>query len=95
MFPSNQTVVSQSTVRWRCTAEGKPSATITWSRNGEHVDGTPSLLISHDGSELTLRNVSRSDSGEYSCTATNDIGMHTVSATLEVHGKRCAKCLFN
>ena len=87
MFPSNQTVVSQSTVTWHCTAEANPPATITWSRNGERVDRTPNQLISPDASELTLRNVSRGDSGEYSCTATNQIGHDSVSASLEVQGK--------
>ena len=84
--PSVQTVVAQSRVAWRCVVTANPSATITWSKDGGRLDDVPNAMISHDGSELTLTNVSRLDAGEYSCTATNDIGINTVSAQLEIHG---------
>ena len=84
--PSDQTVISQSTVAWRCTVTANPPAAITWSKDGGRLDDAPNAMISRGGSELTLTNVSRLDVGEYSCTATNDIGINTVSAQLEVHG---------
>ena len=86
--PSDLTVISQSTVAWLCVVTANPSAAITWSKDGKRLDDALDVVISDDGSELTLINVSRLDAGQYSCTATNDIGINKTSAKLEVHGNR-------
>ena len=83
--PRNQTVIFQSTVVWLCVVSANPSATITWTKDGEQLGGRTNIVISHD--ELKLTNVSRGDAGKYTCTASNDIGVVAVTVELEIHGK--------
>ncbi|KAK7495372.1 hypothetical protein BaRGS_00013311 [Batillaria attramentaria] len=69
MFPDEQQLypVRGSSVSLKCWATCNPECTYTWySRGSRELDST-------DG-ELDLKNVTTSDTGEYTCVASNGIG---------------------
>lgn len=59
-----------------CTATGQPLPLITWSHGG--------VILSTQGSLSIQPSVHRSDSGVYTCTATNTAGSDSVDITLDV-----------
>lgn len=87
--PTDQTVVAEETVTWRCVVAANPSAQITWRKDGNTLNRSSGVQISQGGNELGLKAVDRQDAGEYTCRAENNIGQNTVSAALEVHGETC------
>ena len=71
-----------------CNATGNPAPTISWNRDGSPVDTRVRISISDDEKQLTITNVSRTDSGEYRCVANNSLGNKTSNvAILDVQCK--------
>ena len=71
-----------------CNATGNPVPTISWTRDGSPVDTSGRISFSENKKELTITDVSRTDSGEYRCVATNRVGNDTSNAaTLNVQCK--------
>ena len=71
-----------------CNATGNPVPTISWTRDGSPVDTSGRISISADKKQLTITNVHRTDSGEYRCVASNELGNDTSNvATLDVQCK--------
>ncbi|KAM4737433.1 neural cell adhesion molecule L1.2 isoform 2-T2 [Anableps anableps] len=62
-------------VRLDCAAEGTPSPTISWTRNGEKIsgNGTKHAVIAENTS-LILNNVNFGDTAVYQCQASNKHG---------------------
>ena len=89
--PQNKTVTEGNNVSFSCNAIGNPEATFSWTINGAAVNTTanPRISLSSQNKQLTITNVSRTDSGQYQCTANNAIGMVAFSnaATLDVQCK--------
>ncbi|XP_068686469.1 hemicentin-2-like isoform X2 [Montipora foliosa] len=73
---SNEVITEGGTLNLSCPATGIPPPTVFWMKtsNGERTDGT----------ELVIRNISRSEAGEYRCEATNPCGNASESATIDV-----------
>ena len=65
-----------------CNATGNPIPTISWTKNGYPLDRNVNARISFSGrkQQLILTNVSRTDSGEYQCVASNSLGNDTSNA---------------
>ena len=61
-----QVVFSGETVVLSCTATGIPAPALTWTFNRTETEVR--------GGEFTVRNAISTDSGNYTCTATNSIG---------------------
>ncbi|XP_070684605.1 Fc receptor-like protein 5 [Pempheris klunzingeri] len=62
-------IVEGSSVNLTCSSEANPAATYTWYKEDQkHVSTEP---------QLVLTSVQSSDSGEYYCTAENDLGTRT------------------
>ena len=64
-----------------CTSRGSPPDTFTWMKDGTPVISSPTLnTVNHDStnaefrSVYTINSITTSDSGTYTCTATNPIG---------------------
>ena len=76
---SNEVITEGGTLNLPCPATGIPRPTVFWVKtsNGERTDGT----------ELVIRNISRSEAGEYRCEATNPCGNASESATIDVQCK--------
>ncbi|XP_044180632.1 neurotrimin-like isoform X2 [Acropora millepora] len=67
-------------IQLECRSDGRPSPTVTWRKNG----GYP-LIKFKSGERLVIVNASRSDAGDYLCTAENGIGNVQASAEINVN----------
>ena len=84
MHPQNATKIEGDNVTFTCNATGNPAPTFRWTRNGSVLTTGLSL----DGKQLTITNVTREDSGQYVCEATNNVTtVPSNSATLNVKCK--------
>ena len=66
-----------------CNDTANPIATISWTRNRSPVDtshNSSRIRFSADKKQLTITNVNRTDSGEYRCVASNELGNDTSNA---------------
>ncbi|XP_051914453.1 basement membrane-specific heparan sulfate proteoglycan core protein isoform X3 [Hippocampus zosterae] len=73
-------VVEGQTATLRCDAHGFPAPTITWSKLRSPMPWRHKVV---DGN-LVLPDVGRQDSGEYICSAVNNMGTTEVTITLDV-----------
>ncbi|KAM3875993.1 hemicentin-1 [Diretmus argenteus] len=75
-LPSDVGVLLHDSIQLACRAQGTPPPTIQWLKDGEVISrtGKKGLRISPDGSTLTLSGAHTSDSGKYTCVATNTAG---------------------
>jgi len=98
--PLNETKTEGDNVTFTCDVIGNPVPTISWTRDGSPVEtsGNSSRIgISVDKKELTITNVSRTDSGEFRCVAENSVGNETSNAAkLDVQRKyMCGVCVIS
>ena len=84
------TTTEGSDLTFSCDASGNPAPTISWKRDGSPLNAVGRTSFSDDKKQLTITNVSRTDSREYQCVAKNKVGSDTSkSASLNV------QCKFN
>ena len=86
----------EENVTFLCQSVGKPVPDISWYFNGvminvsnnssKYMIVSRSLNITTIENTLTVYNVTSSDVGTYTCTATNIIGNDTSSGHLQVNG---------
>ena len=82
--PQSQSAASGTNVQFSVTVAGVPEPTLQWFRNGFVLSGAT-------GSTLTLTGVFSSDAGDYTVTASNDLGRVTSNkATLTVSAATAA-----
>uniref|UniRef100_A0A8C5X6K5 Hemicentin-1 n=1 Tax=Malurus cyaneus samueli TaxID=2593467 RepID=A0A8C5X6K5_9PASS len=79
------TVTESSQAVLSCVAEGIPTPTITWRKNGTLLRDTVGKYQTVPGGDLILDNVVPEDSGSYICIASNAAGEDTRTVTLTVH----------
>ena len=90
--PEGLTSVEGQNVVFSCVAEGNPSPSVSWTKNGQKLNvGANSRLnasSTNNKHTLTITDVRRSDAGQYRCVANNNVGNSTSSAAkLEVYCK--------
>ena len=87
-------------VSFQCNATGIPAPNITWYRNGTFFDKSAIPRVSLNGSYtnqincniklvtamLTIYNATDGDSGNYTCSASNEVGQSTSTFTLYIKG---------
>ncbi|KAM9343546.1 basement membrane-specific heparan sulfate proteoglycan core protein [Pholidichthys leucotaenia] len=73
-------VVEGQTATLRCEAHGFPSPTITWTKLRSPLPWRHKVV----NNSLVIPNVGRQDSGEYVCSAINNMGTSEVTITLDV-----------
>ena len=64
-----------------CNATGNPEPTISWTKDGSLISSNSRISLSDNNKQLTITNVSRTDSGEYRCVANNSLGNDTSNST--------------
>ena len=88
LHPQNATKIEGDNVTFTCNATGNPAPTFRWTKNGSVLTTGSRIRLSSDGKQLTLTNVTREDSGQYVCEATNNVTtVASDSATLNVKCK--------
>ncbi|XP_034438633.1 hemicentin-1 isoform X1 [Hippoglossus hippoglossus] len=75
-LPSEMGVLLNESIQLVCRVQGTPPPTIQWLKDGEviHNEGSKGLRISADGSTLSVIGAHNTDSGKYTCVATNTAG---------------------
>ncbi|XP_029988074.1 hemicentin-1 [Sphaeramia orbicularis] len=75
-LPSEMGVLVNESIQLECRARGNPTPTIQWLKDGEAINTSTNkgLRISPDGSTLTVTLAHTTDSGKYTCVATNSAG---------------------
>ncbi|XP_068728199.1 leucine-rich repeats and immunoglobulin-like domains protein 3 isoform X2 [Montipora capricornis] len=76
--PRTQTVKEGDSVSLSCNAIGNPEPSFSWTIDGSNFNKTVHrrVSLSSDGRQLTVTNVSRTDSDhEFRCQANNTVGM--------------------
>lgn len=66
-----------------CTADGEPSPQFRWIRDGNFIQNSQKFSL--QGNRLIIRNVLRSDQGNYECYAENTVGFARNTVSLRVH----------
>lgn len=74
--PLNATKEKGENFTWFCNATGNPGPNTSWMFNGSHINihYNPKIVFSKDKGKMTITKVGRTDSGEYQCMASNNIG---------------------
>ncbi|XP_077870525.1 neural cell adhesion molecule 2-like, partial [Saccoglossus kowalevskii] len=67
-----------------CTTEGIPPPTVQWFKDGYHIEESERYTFSEDGTELTILNTHRYDSGVYICHVTNLVGSSSCFELIDV-----------
>ncbi|KAM3620522.1 uncharacterized protein V6R79_024924 [Siganus canaliculatus] len=76
-LPREVGVLVNDSIQLLCEVQGIPTPDLRWLKDGQVIDGTNSssgFRISADGNALTLITAHPSDSGKYSCVASNAAG---------------------
>ncbi|CAH1241776.1 HMCN1 [Branchiostoma lanceolatum] len=74
------TVDLSGSIKVKCFAEGNPEPEVTWSRAG--TTSLPGIQLRENGANvLSLSNLQKNDSGEYTCTVTNGLGVAQSKST--------------
>ncbi|XP_068563703.1 hemicentin-1 [Cebidichthys violaceus] len=86
-LPSEMGVLLNESIQLVCRARGTPTPTIQWLKDGEVINNTrdEGLRISPDGSTLTVTGAHTTDSGKYTCVATNTAGQEDRIFNLNVY----------
>lgn len=84
-FDDSFTATYREDVKLPCQAVGVPAPDITWKVKGSTLTPNERLRQLPEGG-LLIREVTRSDAGEYSCYVENSFGHDTVTHQLVVHG---------
>lgn len=85
-FDDTFTTTYKEDVTLPCLAVGVPTPVITWSIKG--VKLTPNSndrIRQHPDGSLFIRDITRTDAGEYSCKVENDYGQDSVTHQLIVN----------
>ncbi|RVE42674.1 hypothetical protein evm_012676 [Chilo suppressalis] len=92
--PVSKEVIRASTVRFNCSASGRPAPTITWYKDGRllQLGGRFNMRSSTSGNryQLVVGGVTSADAGVYQCFASNAVSTVSSWAALAVTGARAA-----
>ena len=86
--PKDTNALVNETVEMECKGGEYPTPTITWKKNDQPINfaSNPRYFQKVTGSLRIIR-AQKSDSGKYTCVATNSVGSKRADATLKVWSK--------
>ncbi|XP_067940287.1 hemicentin-1-like [Watersipora subatra] len=67
-----------------CSAIGYPPPSISWTKDGQQIDGRKMTI--HSNNSLSIYSIGKDDEGTYICSATNQFGSHDATASIVVTG---------
>jgi len=82
----NPKIVVNRTVLLECPVSGTPPPKIKWLKNGEALKPGPDMKMTSNGRNLEINRAHVTDTGRYTCTASNEAGELRRSFDLEVLG---------
>ena len=88
--PQSQTENEGSTAIFSCDANGKPPPFFFWTKNGHELNTSldDRIKFSKDKKTLIIKDLKRTDSGNYGCKAENNVkSVDSELATLTVQCK--------
>lgn len=68
----------------RCVSSMEPSPAISWKIRGKKPGLKNGVTISEDNSTLTISYPGVEDSGDYMCTASNNVGQDSKSSKINI-----------
>ncbi|XP_026051915.1 neural cell adhesion molecule 1-like isoform X8 [Carassius auratus] len=80
----NATADINQSVTLACYADGYPEPTVTWARGNIVLESDGKYSLNEDGSELTIKDVTKLDEGDYQCIARNKAGERSKEVSLNV-----------
>ena len=84
--PNNTIQLEGSNVMFQCEAISEPLYTVQWQFNETFINNNNDYLINQSTGELTVFNITLTDTGIYTCIVENIHGNDSASATLSVQG---------
>ena len=73
--PEVENAAEDETIEFECAAEGAPGPIIKWIHNGKPIEeAPPNPRRSLEGNKIVLRNIVKTDTGNYGCNASNSFG---------------------
>lgn len=85
-FSDNFTATYREDVKLPCLTVGHPAPDILWRVKGRPFENNDRMRQLAEGS-LLIKNVTRTDAGEYSCSVENSFGKDQITHRLTIHGK--------
>uniref|UniRef100_A0A8C1TKA5 Neural cell adhesion molecule 1a n=1 Tax=Cyprinus carpio TaxID=7962 RepID=A0A8C1TKA5_CYPCA len=67
-----------------CYADGYPEPSVTWARGNIVLESNAKYSLNEDGSELTIKGITKLDEGDYQCIARNKAGERSEEVSLNV-----------
>lgn len=84
--PDHMTVIKKKPLVINCPISGIPTPNITWFKDGQVVEQSDHVTISLKGRQLTIRNTTIVDSGQYKCKGESSAGTEEKSFNVKVLG---------
>ncbi|XP_061704294.1 protogenin B-like isoform X1 [Cydia pomonella] len=93
--PVSKEAIRASTIRFNCTATGRPEPNITWYKDGVPLALTEKIGLwkaaflnpgDEERIELVINSITSKDAGVYQCFASNNVSIASAWATLTVTG---------
>ena len=81
--PGNK-VKFQENVTFSCNVTGNPRPSISWKKDGNLLTTNSSHLFQSNGTILQIINLTRGDTGNYTCIANNTLGNNSLTEELIV-----------
>ncbi|CAJ0945089.1 unnamed protein product, partial [Mesorhabditis belari] len=92
----NQTIMVGSSAILPCQAAGRTPPAISWLKDGIALDiGASDRFSQHSSGSLQIAELTKSDSGVYTCVARNSDGESTWSASLAIEEHSNPKAIFS
>ena len=82
---SQITEIAFVTVSLTCPTKGSPPPKITWKKDGDELASAGRFVIDNDGT-LTISQAVLNDTGNYTCSAQNEVGVEEVTSSIDILG---------
>jgi neuronal cell adhesion molecule len=82
--PLSKAASENGTVEFLCEARAKPLPDVIWTHNGRVMNSIPGDRVSALKDKLIIKDLIKSDAGNYGCNATNELGFAYHDFYLEV-----------